>query len=333
MMTRLNNSKLKNFLTLIFFLIIVKTYAAENIVHTIRCLDGVVLILGSEESIKLSKSIIQEKLNLQLKTQQIYNFLIQQNITGVTDINYYLSPQIKIQQEKIETLTIKSAEEKGLIPYIENKNIVLAKEILQDVGFMVMFNPTPIGTTNIFSPVDIFVESAGVYVGNYGNIYIDEKNVSLNQRGFNIVIVDNVSGKVEQSVSFDTWLSENESLKMSRFIKNIADGKIVICAVKDEGAKKFSEDNFKAIKSLGGKINFKGYRHFSYILVGIKGVAAGSAIESLSSFPLAVYVYKNLTKDLNTLMQEKLLAGEKIIYLTDTQKNSPIQITIDEDIK
>lgn len=330
MLTRIINL---TFLFLAIAAITTNLVATEDIAHTIRCVDGVVLILGNKASIKTSKFLIQDKLNSQIKTLELYNFLIQQNITGITDISYFLSPQIKIQQEKFITLTIKEAQAKGLIPYIENKNIVLAKKILQEIGFTVLFNPTPIGTTGIFSPVDIFVESAGVYVGNYANIYVEEKNVSLNQRGFNIVVLDNVSGKVEQTVSFDTWLSESESLKMTKFIKNIPANKIVICAVKDEGAKKFSEDNFKAIKSLGGKINFKGYRHFSYILVGVKGAPAGSALENLSSFPLAVYIYKNLFKDLNALLQEKLSAGEKIIYLTDTQKNSPVQITTDEDIK
>lgn len=52
------------------------------------------------------------------------------------------------------------------------------------------------------------ISSAGYQVGNLSSIVIDGTEYSKNRRGLNIVVYDNVTGKVIDSVSFDTFIQE-----------------------------------------------------------------------------------------------------------------------------
>ena len=50
------------------------------------------------------------------------------------------------------------------------------------------------------------VESAGYEAGDYSSIIINDKDYSMNKRGINIVVYNNVEERVEMSVNFDTYL-------------------------------------------------------------------------------------------------------------------------------
>ena len=69
------------------------------------------------------------------------------------------------------------------------------------------------------------ISSCGWLVGTESKIVIDSIDYSLNRRGINVVVLDNVSGKVLDSVAFDTWdVPENQSAirnnsKTERFLR------------------------------------------------------------------------------------------------------------------
>lgn len=69
------------------------------------------------------------------------------------------------------------------------------------------------------------ISSCGWLVGTESKVVIDGTNYSLNHRGINVVALDNASGKVLDSVAFDTWdVPKNQSAirnnsKTERFLR------------------------------------------------------------------------------------------------------------------
>lgn len=61
-----------------------------------------------------------------------------------------------------------------------------------------------IGKTSKESPVDIVASSAGFDYGNYGYIYVNNKEVASRGTGYHVVIVNSQTGEVEKSASVDT---------------------------------------------------------------------------------------------------------------------------------
>ena len=64
-----------------------------------------------------------------------------------------------------------------------------------------------IGTTGVATPVDLVVRSAGLDDGNVGDIFVNGRNVSPGGRGYNVVVLNPVSGAVEQVFNRDTCVS------------------------------------------------------------------------------------------------------------------------------
>ena len=50
----------------------------------------------------------------------------------------------------------------------------------------------------------ILAKSATLNTGNVGEVYIDDVQYSVNNRGFNIVTIDNITNELVDSVSYDT---------------------------------------------------------------------------------------------------------------------------------
>jgi len=102
-------------------------------------------------------------------------------------------------------------------------------------------------------------------------ILADGIDQSLHGRGFNIVVLDESSGKFESSAVFDTFATSNASSDMVKFINNIKDGRIVLVAVQDEGSKNLTDEGKTALESLGainpGAMEYRG----SFAFVGVKG--------------------------------------------------------------
>ena len=57
------------------------------------------------------------------------------------------------------------------------------------------------------------VESAGLPAGDFCSIIINEYQYAVNKRGLNFVVYDNKSGKVVDSVVFDTWAENNPAFR------------------------------------------------------------------------------------------------------------------------
>ncbi len=138
-----------------------------------------------------------------------------------------------------------------------------------------------VGTIGVTSPVSIVAYSAGSEVGDFAHVYVDGVDAAKNLRGYNVVVLNEKTGNVESSATFDTFLSENESARMTQFIAAIPNGRIVVVAVRDEASRNLTEDAVNALRSIGAKEDLRGKFRWSHAIVGVKG--ALNAMEALGA--------------------------------------------------
>ena len=130
----------------------------------------------------------------------------------------------------------------------------------------------------------VVVRSAGNESGDFAHIFVNGIDVSQNERGYNIVVIDLLNNKVE-SKSFDTFSSVEESARLAQFIDQIPNGRRVAVAVRDTAdgrpdmSPKLSEQAVNALRSVGASQDLRGKFRWSYAFIGVKGAALGSACE------------------------------------------------------
>ena len=134
--------------------------------------------------------------------------------------------------------------------------------------------------------LDIY--SAGYHVGNRFSMKKDWVEFFAGRRsGINIAILDEVSGSILATESFDTHVSQAHSNQLAAAIEQTRPGRIVAAAVSDEGTSNLTARAKRALVSLGSdKINQLAFQE-SWALIGIKGTPRGHALERvLSSAPV-----------------------------------------------
>ena len=137
-----------------------------------------------------------------------------------------------------------------------------------------------VGQTGVLSPVNILVKSAGEEVGDFGHIYVDGQNVSPDERGYNVVVLDPAAGAVEATGHFDTFASEEESARMAEFIAGISDGRIVAVVVEDEASLHLTEEAVLALRTIGAREDLRGMFRWAHAIIGVKGAEPGQALEA-----------------------------------------------------
>src|SRR5262249_54741280 len=136
-----------------------------------------------------------------------------------------------------------------------------------------------IGETGTTSPVGLWAFSAGKETGDEGTIYVNGHQRAANRRGYNLVAVDPVTGDVLWCDAFDALATPDESHRLAEAVGRLPAGTIVATAVKDEASRALTDEAVAALRSLGGREDIRGRYRVSHVLVGVKGAAAGTAIE------------------------------------------------------
>ncbi|MCC7352980.1 MAG: hypothetical protein IT330_04420 [Anaerolineae bacterium] len=139
-----------------------------------------------------------------------------------------------------------------------------------------------IGTTGVSAPRYILVSSAGLDVGDFGHVYLDGAEVSPNQRGYNLVSLDAGSGRVLAVETFDTNAVITDSARLVDFVAAVPDGAIVAGAAADEAAYSLTGEAMRALQQFGIRFDMRGHFRWSHAFIGVKGAAAGTALEAWS---------------------------------------------------
>jgi interleukin-like EMT inducer protein len=134
---------------------------------------------------------------------------------------------------------------------------------------------------------ETFAYSAGSEVGDFAHIYVNGVDESPNERGYNVVVIDPRTGRVESRATFDTFASEENSAKLAQFIARIQDGKLVGVAVRDEASRNLTEDAVQALRTIGASQDLRGKFRWSHAIVGIKGASSADDVTLESASEIA----------------------------------------------
>ena len=127
----------------------------------------------------------------------------------------------------------------------------------------------------------IMLLSAGLQDGNYALFYLNGELIYQGSRGINLVVINENSGQVELTRAFDTWSSAEEADSLAAVINRIPQGRIVLCAVRDDGSNQLQSGQYSAIESLGSEQIRNLGLHDSWVLAGIRGGGATETSEQL----------------------------------------------------
>jgi hypothetical protein len=142
-------------------------------------------------------------------------------------------------------------------------------------------SPRAIGQTGVESPVNLVVQSAGQEVGDFGTIYVDGRQVSPNQRGYNVAVIDPRSGMVERTAVFDTHLDAEASHALASFLREVSPGAIVAVAAADEASRLLDQEAVDALHGIGAAGDLRDRFRWGHAIVGVQGAAPGAALEAL----------------------------------------------------
>jgi|GEM_PF-714228 hypothetical protein len=131
------------------------------------------------------------------------------------------------------------------------------------------------------SPVDLSVASAGFGSGDFCQIWLGDQEVSPNQRGLNVALIDSKKGTLLDIAAFNVHLYPGEYDRLSAFISRQPKGTIVAVCSRGRIARYWP--NPKLAGLWGGQINLKANPKKAYSAIGIVGAEPGDAVESLVS--------------------------------------------------
>jgi hypothetical protein len=140
-----------------------------------------------------------------------------------------------------------------------------------------------IGGTGVQAPVAIEVNSGGpadfafITVGSGDGA----EDGSVHRPGYNVAVVHPRTGQLLDRQGFDTTPggSESEAAALAGFIAGIPEGQIVAVALQGDGSAHLTSEAVDALQTLGGQADLRGSTGWSHAIIGVKGAAAGTALE------------------------------------------------------
>jgi hypothetical protein len=161
---------------------------------------------------------------------------------------------------------------------LELDYLVAPVEVLPDNGL--------IGGTGVRAPVAIEVNSGGpadfAYITIGDAAYDNAEDGSIHRAGYNVAVINGKSGKLLDKQGFDTTPGggEGEEAALAEFIESVPDGRIVVVALRGDGAAELSDIAVAAFRSIGGQADPRGSEGWSHAIIGVKGAATGTALEA-----------------------------------------------------
>ena len=139
-----------------------------------------------------------------------------------------------------------------------------------------------IGDTGVVSPVNIDVHSFDeAFISLFGPDGSEVK-ASAGRRGYNVTVIDPLTGKALDAVGFDTAANSYEADAMAAYLTGIPKGRIVAVATKGDAGANLTPAAVEALRGLGSRAqaptDLQGMAH---ALVGVQGASPGTAAEEI----------------------------------------------------
>ncbi len=141
-----------------------------------------------------------------------------------------------------------------------------------------------IGSTGVQSPVNLevhgFSEAFMTAIGADGQ----KVDLSAGRQGYNVAVLDARTGELLDKRGFDTAANSFEADALAAYLNAIPAGRIVAIATKGAATANLTSAALTALQGVGSKAAaLSDLQGQSHALVGVKGAAAGSASEVISS--------------------------------------------------
>ncbi|KAI8485051.1 hypothetical protein Bbelb_371570 [Branchiostoma belcheri] len=190
---------------------------------------------------------------------------VQAQVNSLTTENTALRTQMTSLQGEANNLTIENValrteltSQQGMVSGLTAQNAILRTELtslqvtaadlqdqLNNISVPVVVSRTAISAKVISAGYD----DPG-YLGGRGEVFVDGVQYAMNGRGYNVVIVNEMTGQMEDSVRFDTYGDPAAGVSLRDFLRGVPIGRIVLIAVHDEGSR-YSGDAMAELSSLG----------------------------------------------------------------------------------
>jgi len=138
---------------------------------------------------------------------------------------------------------------------------------------------------------DITVQSAGEEVGGFGQIFLNGHDISLNQRGFNVAIIQTNTFTI---ANFDTHLDPNASAALANFLNQAPPEATIALAVADEASLNLSKVALHALQQRGATQDLRGCFRCSYALIYRPNQPTLEALDPLQ--PVGLTTHYGLTE-------------------------------------
>jgi hypothetical protein len=139
--------------------------------------------------------------------------------------------------------------------------------------------------------LDVTILSAGQEVGNFGHIFVNGHEVSSNQRGYNVAIIQ--PNGMLQVANFDTHLDPTASVTLAKFVNTAPPDAVIAIAAADEASANLSEEAVLALHAIGATGDLRGCFRCSHAMIS----QLGKATEALDPLrPVGVTTGLGLTE-------------------------------------
>jgi len=139
-----------------------------------------------------------------------------------------------------------------------------------------------IGSTGVQSPVNIAVHAFDQAFITLTDAEGNQTDASFGRRGYNVTVLDPKSGEVLDMQGFDTVANAYEVERLTAYLNQIPEGRIVILATREGAGEFVSPELIKALQRLGSAVaSPAALAGRAHALVGIMGSGAGAGVEKI----------------------------------------------------
>jgi len=204
---------------------------------------------------------------------------------GIIQDGIINSIEIVFNKKLIETIQLKPWLQTYTInlppPYLSKQPNKIALKQFYHINKDTRNNePYRVGRSGVYSNSDIVVISSDTATRQNAQIWVNGREFTRNQRGFNFAVISRDGARLLQQQAFNPARAKEDFDRMVQFINQIPNGMIVTVALRKSDLIDVTDDILNIFKKVGSSgIMPKDNQGMCYTLIGIKGLK-GSAIES-----------------------------------------------------
>jgi hypothetical protein len=129
--------------------------------------------------------------------------------------------------------------------------------------------------------IPLVIQSSRNDQGGYALIEVNKRLAMTTARGHNVVVLDQYTGEIKASRSFDTYGDANAPKELAVLIQNVKKGDYVLSAISEEGGINLTEEVYAAYESIGSALCRQIQFRSAWAILGRKGASIGSVAEGL----------------------------------------------------